>query len=236
MPYRSIRLATISMVLILASSGTADAKNDKPKIAVAPDGFPTGLDTPEGAASDLERAYINHDSNLFANVCIGLYVNHTGPALYDKFMRETIARLDRESSSKTNRPKDAKAIAKVFAARHFSRNGPASYGYAGFDFLDVQFVNGTRIQRRRSPRFCAPGWTKRHPPQPIFPRSTRSANSSPGGRRLGPQVAANGQFRRIVNTWLLSPVYIHGSCFRSEMAAPWQRPSTCNSRSRIALP
>ncbi len=141
MPYRSIRLAMISMVLILASSGAADAKNDKPKIAVAPDGFPTGLDTPEGAASDLERAYINHDSNLFANVCIGLYVNHTGPALYDKFMRETIARLDRESSSKTNRPKDAKAIAKVFAARHFSRNGPASYGYAGFDFRDVQFVD-----------------------------------------------------------------------------------------------
>ena len=98
------------------------------------------MDTSEGAA-DLERACINHDSNLFANVCIGLYVKHTGLALYDKFTRETIARLDRESSLKTTGPKNAKAIAMVFASLHFSGDGPASYGYAAFDFRDVLFVD-----------------------------------------------------------------------------------------------
>jgi hypothetical protein len=29
----------------------------------------------------------------------------------------------------------------VFAARHLSKNGPASYGYAGFGFQDIMFVD-----------------------------------------------------------------------------------------------
>ncbi|HJZ62979.1 MAG TPA: hypothetical protein VKD70_01585 [Candidatus Acidoferrum sp.] len=131
----------------LMFSGFCSANGNKPKPSLAADGFPTGLDTPEGAASDLERAYIQRDSNLFAIVCIGLYANHSGPAQYDELMRETIARLDRESSSKVETPLDPRAINKVFAARHFSREGPASYGYAAFDFRDVVFVD-VQVQLR----------------------------------------------------------------------------------------
>jgi len=32
-------------------------------------------------------------------------------------------------------------IKRVFAARHLSRNGPASYGYAPFDLQEVLFVD-----------------------------------------------------------------------------------------------
>src|SRR5262249_42701262 len=32
-------------------------------------------------------------------------------------------------------------IGKVFAARHLTKQGPASFGYAAFDFQDVMFVD-----------------------------------------------------------------------------------------------
>ena len=35
----------------------------------------------------------------------------------------------------------AKAIDKVFAARHLSKGGPALWGYAAFGFEDVMFVD-----------------------------------------------------------------------------------------------
>lgn len=38
-------------------------------------------------------------------------------------------------------PDNPKKIVKVFAARELSNNGPASYGYASFDFQDIMFVD-----------------------------------------------------------------------------------------------
>ena len=52
-------------------------------------------------------------------------------------------------------PDDPRKITKVFAARHLTKNGPASYGYAAFDFQEVMFVdvevllrNGSKLLRR----------------------------------------------------------------------------------------
>jgi hypothetical protein len=38
-------------------------------------------------------------------------------------------------------PRGPKSIGKLFAAHYFSKFGPASYGYAGFGFPDVMFVD-----------------------------------------------------------------------------------------------
>jgi len=107
---------------------------------VAADGFPKGRGTPEGAASDLARAFINSDVELFSKTCIGLYASN-GPVEYDSFMRATIESMKQETTRKDLFPQGPTSIAKVFAARHLSRNGPASYGYAAFGFLDVMFVD-----------------------------------------------------------------------------------------------
>jgi hypothetical protein len=49
--------------------------------------------------------------------------------------------MHEEASRDTPSPNGPKAIIKVFVARHLSRNGPASYGYAAFGFQDVMFVD-----------------------------------------------------------------------------------------------
>jgi hypothetical protein len=38
-------------------------------------------------------------------------------------------------------PDEPKRITKVFSARHLSKDGPASYGYASFNFQDLMFVD-----------------------------------------------------------------------------------------------
>jgi hypothetical protein len=138
---RNKTFVMIILTVAVALYGIAIAKDKKPKLKVAADGFPAGHETPEGVASDLSRAFINHDVALFSDICIGLYASHKGPAEYDKFMRATIASLGQKGASKGQLPSEPKTIAKLFAARHLSRNGPASYGYAAFDFQDLMFVD-----------------------------------------------------------------------------------------------
>lgn len=87
--------------------------DDRPRLVVTPDGFPAGHDTPEGAACDLARAFIERDAETIRAEAVRAEASPGGP----------------------------KAIGKVFAARRLSRNGPASYGYAAFGFQDVMFVD-----------------------------------------------------------------------------------------------
>jgi hypothetical protein len=49
--------------------------------------------------------------------------------------------MRQEAARETASPGGPKAIAKVFAARRLTRDGPASYGYAAFGFQDVVFVD-----------------------------------------------------------------------------------------------
>jgi hypothetical protein len=115
--------------------------NAKPKIKVAADGFPAGHDTPEGVACDLARAFIKRDTSLFINKCIKLYAEGKGPGDYAKFLQSTVDSMKEEAAKKEPSPGGPKSIGKVFAARHLSKNGPASYGYAAFGFQDIMFVD-----------------------------------------------------------------------------------------------
>ena len=106
-------------------------------LEVAADGFPTGHTTPEGGACDLARAFIERSPTLLGSTCIRPY----GPAAYPEFLESVIESMREEAAKETPSPAGPKAIAKVFAARHLSLNGPSSYGYAAFGFQDIMFVD-----------------------------------------------------------------------------------------------
>lgn len=126
-----------AIACILTAFCAFAADDAKPKIKVAADGFPSGHGTPEGVACDLARAFIKRDSTLFTNTCMRLY----GPADYVKFLTNTVASIKAEAARKEASPGGPKSIGRVYAARHLSENGPASYGYASFSFQDVMFVD-----------------------------------------------------------------------------------------------
>ena len=113
----------------------------KEKLNVAADGFPSGHSTPEGAACDLARAFIKRDSTLFTNTCVPPYGGGKGPEEYAAFLKSTVESMKTEAAKKEPSPGGPKSIAKVFAARHLTKNGPASYGYAVFNFKDIMFVD-----------------------------------------------------------------------------------------------
>ena len=133
-------LTTLLCILSLAICGLA-ADKTKPKLKVTADGFPSGHDTPEGAACDLARAFIKRDAALFTNICIRPYAGGKGPPDYVAFLKSTVESMKAEAARKDEPPRGPKSIGKVFAARHLSKNGPASYGYASFDFQDIMFVD-----------------------------------------------------------------------------------------------
>jgi hypothetical protein len=78
---------------------------------------------------------------LFTNTCIKLYAGGKGPQDYAKFLQSTVESMKKEAAKKEPSPGGPKSLGKVFAARHLSRHGPASYGYARFVFQDIMFVD-----------------------------------------------------------------------------------------------
>jgi len=135
----NIRPTLICLLAVISFSFTAAAA-EKSKIKVAEDGFPTGHETPEGAACDLARAFITHDVSAFNRTCVRLYAG-TGPKDYAAFLRSTAESMKAEAARKEPSPSAPKSIGKTFAARHLSSDGPASYGYASFGFQDIMFVD-----------------------------------------------------------------------------------------------
>lgn len=136
------------LVLVSCSFGADEAA--KPKLKVAADGFPSGQDTPEGAACDLARSFIKRDVALFTNTCISPFGGGQNRTNYQTFLDTAIRGLKQEATKKEPSPGGPKAIAKVFAARHLRKNGPASYGWAAFGFQDVMFVDvGSELQDGR---------------------------------------------------------------------------------------
>jgi hypothetical protein len=136
-----LALTCLAICTALTLPGAAGNKTTKPKLRVAPDGLPSGHGTPEGVASDVVRALINRDERLFSSTCVRLYAGGNGPAAYAQFLRETVRNIRQEAAKKEPSPRGPKTIGKVFAARHLSKNGPASYGYAVFGFQEVMFVD-----------------------------------------------------------------------------------------------
>jgi hypothetical protein len=134
MSYRNSSILAGLLLFVLAGSSPA-----KPKLKVAADGFPAGPTTPEGAATDLTRAFMQRDAAMFRKVCIRPYGEGQGRAEYTSYLDGVSDHLRRATEKPS--PDDPKKIVSVFAARHLSKNGPASYGYAAFDFRDVMFVD-----------------------------------------------------------------------------------------------
>lgn len=130
-------LCTFAFVLCAAAADTPA----KPQIKVADDGFPSGTSIPEGAACDLARAFIKRDDALFTNTCIRPYGIGTSRTDYTMFLAKTVATIKAEAAKNEPSKGGPKSIGKVFAARHFTKNGPASYGSAAFNFQDIMFVD-----------------------------------------------------------------------------------------------
>ena len=130
-----------ALALSILSLSIAAGQTPKPKLRVSNDGFPAGHDTPEGVAADLARAFIHSDVALFWATCVTPFGAGKNRDEYSKFLQNVANRMKQEARTKVPSLNNPKNIGKVFAARHLSRNGPASYGYASFGFQDVMFVD-----------------------------------------------------------------------------------------------
>jgi hypothetical protein len=174
----------------LVLCGFAADSPAKPKLKVAADGFPSGHDTPEGAACDLARAFIQRDAALLTNTCIRLYGGGKGPEEYAAFLKKTVEDVKREAAKKAPSPGGPKSIGKVFAARHLSKHGPASFGYAAFNFQEIMFVdvgvylqNGERLLNRTMVIKDADGKWYVHPMPAVTPLLSTGLNDEAASSR-----------------------------------------------------
>ena len=135
------KLSILTCIFLLAISCIIADSTAKLKLIVTSDGFPSGHETAEGAACDLARAFIRRDAELFKNTCLRLYTADQGPSDYAKFLKNMEENIKVEATKKEPSTSGPKSIGKVFAARHLSKEGPASYGFATFSFKDIMFVD-----------------------------------------------------------------------------------------------
>lgn len=117
--------------------------------------WPTGHSTPEGVACDLARSFINRDAELFLNTCIPKFGGGVNATKYEDFLAGTSSSIRAESKKENPSQAGPAKIVKLFVARHLSKNGPASYGYAVHNFhevmfvdIDVELVNGDTFSNR----------------------------------------------------------------------------------------
>jgi hypothetical protein len=151
----SLLIVLVICTFFSTLSCATERQTAKPKLRASADGLPSGHDSPEGAACDLARSFINRDEKLFASSSIRLYGGGGGREAYAKFLEETAKSIKADGSKKEPSPQGPKSIGKVFAARHLSKSGPVSYGYSTFGFEDIMFVdigvylrNGERAMNR----------------------------------------------------------------------------------------
>jgi hypothetical protein len=131
----------ILITLLLSCSLIGIAQTKKPVLKVEKDGFPSGHATPEGAACDLARAFIKHDPALFKSACIKPFGGGENSKQYAAFLKQMSQQMVLEEKKAAPSPGGPRVVVKLFAARHLSKSGPVSYGYAAFSFKDVQFVD-----------------------------------------------------------------------------------------------
>jgi hypothetical protein len=136
-----MRPCTIVLATLLSSATIVSAVPSKPVIEVGADGFPGGHKTPEGAAADLARAFIRNDQKLFRSTCMSPFQGGEARKEYVKFLDDTAKTIAQQKKAPTPSPYGPKSITEVYAARHLSSDGPASYGYSVFGFRDVEFVD-----------------------------------------------------------------------------------------------
>lgn len=139
-----MKISALLLLFLGTSLFAADPEkvdSGKPPLKVLADGFPAGHDSPEGVAGDLARAFIHRDFALFQSSSIKPFGGGESKAEYEKFMEDVKAGMRAEAAKPEPSPGGPKSISKVYAARHLSMNGPASAGYAMFNFHDIMFVD-----------------------------------------------------------------------------------------------
>lgn len=141
--------ATASLLCVIALRTFAA----EPAGAVAKDGFPAGVDSPEGAACDLARAFIHDDPALFLATCIEPFGDPEARMARHQFVQSVVVQMKMDSAGKAPPPNSPKSIAKCFAARHLSKGAPTSYG-APFGFQDVMFVDVSALLQNGETQVC----------------------------------------------------------------------------------
>src|SRR5262245_50322269 len=118
-----VRYAIALGTLLAVVSPTVAIAQSKPTIRIAGDGFPTGRETPEGAAADLARAFIAKDAEAFKRVSIRVYSKGQSAQDYEAFLKSVMSDIASEKARTVPSPTGPRAIGKVFAVRQLSRNG-----------------------------------------------------------------------------------------------------------------
>lgn len=90
---------------------------------------------------DLARAFMRQDVQLFRQTCIQPFGGGQSRIEYSRYLEGVTTHFQQDGAFRESVPDNPKEITQVFAARHFSADGPASYGYAAYDFQDVMFVD-----------------------------------------------------------------------------------------------
>ncbi len=145
------RLLAIVILGWMVASQTFAAE---PAIAAARDGFPSGPDTPEGAACDLARAFIYDDPVLFLATCIEPFGDPEARMARHQFLQSMVVQMKMDPAGKAPAQDSPRSITKCFAARHLREAGPTSYGAATFGFQDVMFVDVSALLQNGETRIC----------------------------------------------------------------------------------
>lgn len=101
--------------------------------------FPSGQDSPEGVACDMARAFVNADKELWLRINNPTLTRPNTEA--NDFVENISKQMEEMATIDIKDRPGPKEILRVYKARHLSMNGPASYGYAFFNFEDVMFVD-----------------------------------------------------------------------------------------------
>ena len=142
------------LALVVISPAVASEPATQAPAVTASDGFPTGHDTPEGAACDLARAFIRNDPALFLATCVGPYGGPEARMAYHKFLEGTVVQMKADIVGGAPSPESPRSIMKCFAARHLSKPGPAASGAAACGFQDVMFVDVSALLRNGTTQLC----------------------------------------------------------------------------------
>ena len=147
---------TFAIILVCLFAGQSLAAKPvvlKPFVVVK-DGFPTGNDTPEGAACDLARAFIHDDAALFLATCIEPFGDVEAKAAYHRFLESVVVQMKMDPAKSGPAAESPRSIVKCFAARHLSKPGPASGAAAALGFQDVMYVDVTARLQNGETQLC----------------------------------------------------------------------------------
>ncbi|MCL2310671.1 MAG: hypothetical protein FWC42_10495 [Proteobacteria bacterium] len=165
--------------LILAAVAAAIV----PAISLADDGYPSGTTTPEGAACDYTRAFMQRDLALFEQAVLPPFGDGEIRAQYEQYLAD-IKSAFLEASKRPIDP-GTREIKKVFVARSFSKSSPAADALAAFNFADVKFVDvgaaydGRAVKNRIIVVKDKTGRWRVHPAPEIHPALNYGINQEP---------------------------------------------------------